>query len=132
MRKVPYDRDDVNRTRRVTFRLSDDEYDRLDVICTLMGLSHSQYLRKAAFTTKIEAPIFHATLSENASRELAAQMGKIGSNLNQIARKLNSGGPESKRIRTDIARSIDQLNERLRFLKNVEDWRGDSETSERS
>ncbi len=46
--------------------------------------------------------------------------------------KLNSGDPQTNRMTDDIARTIDQLNERLRFLRDVEDFRGNSEALSRT
>ena len=125
-------RDDTNRSHKISFRLSDDEYEHLSIICEALNLTYSQYLRRVALTARIERPVVQIAFGDEYSSELAAQMGKIGGLLNQIARKLNSGEPQTDRMKIDIARTIDQLNERLRFLRNLEDFSGNLETSERT
>ena len=125
-------RDDTNRSHKISFRLSDDEYEHLSIICEALNLTYSQYLRRVALTARIERPGVQIAFGDEYSSELAAQMGKSGGLLNQIARKLNSGEPQTDRMKIDIARTIDQLNERLRFLRNLEDFSGNLETSERT
>lgn len=62
-------------------------------------------------------------------KKLIAEFGKIGSNLNQIARKLNSGDPQTEQTMRSIEAAIDQLNERMKYLCKVEEFNGDSKTS---
>ena len=132
MSKKYQSRDDTNRSHKISFRLSDDEYEHLSIVCEALDITYSQYLRRAALTARIDRPVVQIAFGDEYSRELAAQMGKIGGLLNQIARKLNSGEPQTNRMKIDIARTIDQLNERLRFLRNMEDFSGNLETSERT
>lgn len=120
-------RDDTNRNRKITVRFSEDEYDQLNFICEVLGITYSQYLRRAALTRRIEHPTICATFSDNAAQKLTGQMGKIGSNLNQIARKLNSGDPQTEQMMRSIETAIDQLNERMKFLCEVEAFNGDSQ-----
>ena len=129
MSKSKRDQDESIRTHKVTVRFTDDEYEQLGVICDVLDVTYSQYLRRAAFTRRIESPTLRVAFGDEAARALAAQMGKIGGLLNQIARKLNSGDRCDKRMTEDIARTIEQLNERLRLLRNVEAFSGNSEAS---
>ena len=122
-------RDDTNRNHKITVRFSEDEYDQLNFICEVLGITYSQYLRRAALTRRIEHPTIYATFSDNAAQQLTGQMGKIDSNLNQIARKLNSGDPQTEQTMRSIEAAIDQLNERMKFLCEVEVFNGDSQTS---
>ena len=122
-------RDDNNRNRKITVRFSEDEYDQLNFICEVLGITYSQYLRRAALTRRIEHPTICATFSDDAAQKLTGQMGKIGSNLNQIARKLNSSDQQSEQTLKSIETAIDQLNERMKFLCEVEVFNGDSQTS---
>ena len=91
MSKPKRDQDESNRTHKVTVRFTDDEYEQLGVICEVLDVTYSQYLRSVAFTRRIESPTVRVAFGDEAARALAAQMGKIGGLLNQIARKLNSG-----------------------------------------
>lgn len=129
MSKKHQARDDTNRNHKITVRFSEDEYDQLNFICEVLGITYSQYLRRAALTRRIEHPTIYATFSDNAAQQLTGQMGKIGSNLNQIARKLNSGDPQTEQTMRSIEAAIDQLNERMKYLCKVEEFNGDSKTS---
>ena len=124
--------DEKPRTNIVTVRFSDDELEILDVICSVLGQNRSQYLRRKALTGEIPRPVVQLALDEERASAVAGQLGRIGNNLNQIARKLNSGEPQTKRMKDDIARTIGQLNERLRFLRDVEAFHGNLETSGRT
>ena len=115
------------RTNIVTVRFSDDEMETLDFVCQVLDQSRSQYIRRKALTGGIPRPEVRIALDEERASAVAGQLGRIGNNLNQIARKLNTN-----RMTDDIARTIDQLNERLRFLRDVEDFRGNSETHSRT
>jgi hypothetical protein len=48
-------------------------------------------------------------MDRDTAKELLAHFGKIGSNLNQIARVLNQGYPVDNGIITEIRRCIQQL-----------------------
>ena len=124
--------DEKPRTNIVTVRFSDDELEILDVICSVLGQNRSQYLRRKALTGEIPRPVVQLALDEERASAVAVQLGRIGNNLNQIARKLNSGEPQTKRMKDDIARTISQLNERMRFLRDVEAFHGNPETSGRT
>ena len=129
MSKKYQTRDNTNRNRKITVRFSEDEYNQLNFICEVLGITYSQYLRRAALTRRIEHPTVYATFSDDAAQKLTGQMGKIGSNLNQIARKLNSGDPQAEQTMKSIETAIDQLNERMKYLCKVEEFNGDSKTS---
>ena len=118
---------DTNRNRKITVRFSEDEYHQLNFICEVLGITYSQYLCRAALTRRIEHPTVYATFSDDAAQKLTGQMGKIGSNLNQIARKLNSGDQQYEQTLKCIETAIDQLNERMKFLCEVEAFNGDSQ-----
>ena len=128
MSKKHQARDDTNRNHKITVRFSEDEYHQLNFICEVLGITYSHYLRRAALTRRIEHPTVCATFSDDAAQKLTGQMGKIGSNLNQIARKLNSNEPQTEQMVRNIETAIDQLNERMKFLCKVEEFNGDSQT----
>lgn len=120
------------RNNIVTVRFSDDEVEILDFVCQVLDQSRSQYIRRKALTGGIPRPEVRIALDEERAGAVASQLARIGNNLNQIARKLNSGEDQTNRMTDEIARTIDQLNERLRFLRDVEDFRGNSETLSRT
>ena len=68
-------------------------------------MSQSEYLRQAVFYGKVSATIKISAGSEEmltAVSGLTAQYGKIGSNLNQIARFLNSYGQPCRELASEL------------------------------
>ncbi len=76
----------------VKTRLTEEERQDFEEKCKTYSLSQSDYLRQAIFYGKVSTTIKVSAGSEKmlmAVSKLVAQYGKIGSNLNQIARRLN-------------------------------------------
>jgi len=76
----------------VKTRLTEGERQDFEEKCKTYSLSQSDYLRQAIFYGKVSTTIKVSAGSEEmltAVSKLVAQYGKIGSNLNQIARCLN-------------------------------------------
>ena len=85
----------------VAVRLSDIEIELLDQNASILGVSRSEYLRKLLIEKEICNRI-----------EIVADikiLGKIGSNLNQIARYFNSGGDRSRAVEEEIHQCISAL-----------------------
>jgi len=77
----------------VAVRLTKDERDTLDALASRSGLAAGAFMRAAAFgdagpRAQRRPPIDHVAL-----RQMLGQWGRIGNNLNQIAKHLNAGGP---------------------------------------
>lgn len=89
----------------IAFRVTDDLYAAISTDATKAHLSVSEYCRQVATNRKItihEEVIFD-------SKELLAvlgDMGKIGSNLNQIAHHLNGGGDFNSNLKSEIYQGI--------------------------
>lgn len=76
----------------VKTRLTEEERQDFEEKCRTLSLSQSEYLRKAIFYGKISTTLRITAADKemlDAVSSLVAQYGKIGSNLNQIARRLN-------------------------------------------
>ena len=87
-KKVTYDPE--RRTHIAHARMNDDEWTLFMSQLDQLGLSQSEFIRQAIFTAKVNVtvqPVFQSDTLD----EIAAQYGKIGSNLNQIAHYLNGG-----------------------------------------
>ena len=123
-------REDTNRRHLVTVRFTDNEFARLNHICDRLNITKAEHIRTSVFQLGGGSPVFQLALDSNTARELTAQFGKIGSNLNQIARKLNSGEQADNEIRDAINDCISDMNEELKFLKTVRGYRGDLKTPE--
>lgn len=75
------------KTKRVAFRLSDDDYTDLKTKAEMAGLTVSAFCQQLVKGVKIKYPV----LSTEDSREVVSHLGKIGGNINQIAHWLNKG-----------------------------------------
>ena len=127
MSKKYQGRDETNRSHFVNVRLSDDEWEQLNIICELLNENRSKYIRRRIFTGRIPRPVFQYALDEATSKAVTGQLGKIGSNLNQIARKLNSGERADNQMTDAIGNCLSDIGMTLRSLRSMEDYRGDLE-----
>ena len=127
MSKKYQGRDETNRSHFVNVRLSDDEWEQLNIICELLNENRSKYIRRRIFTGRIPRPVFQYALDEATSKAVTGQLGKIGSNLNQIARKLNSGERADNQMTDAIGNCLSDISMTLRSLRSMEDCRGDLE-----
>ena len=128
MSKKYQPRDDTDRSHMVTVRFSDDEMDMLNMICEALDQTRSQYIRRKALTGTIPRPVIQLALDNESVKNVTGQLGKIGSNLNQIARKLNSGEKAGSKLKDDIGDCVSDMTEMLKYLRSVEEYRGDLET----
>ena len=93
----------------VKTRLTEDERRAFEDKCAALSMSQSEYIRQAVFYSRISPVIRVTAHSEEmltAISSLVAQYGKIGSNLNQIARYFNSGGIQSRAMLENINHAI--------------------------
>ena len=81
----------------VAVRLSDTEMAILDQVCASLGTTRSEYLRRL-LTEKEICNNIEIVADIKLLRDLVGQYGKIGSNLNQIAKYFNTGGTHSQAI----------------------------------
>ncbi|WP_374617046.1 plasmid mobilization protein [Thauera aminoaromatica] len=83
-----------SRQRKLTLRCRalPTEAEQIRKLAEDLGLSVSEVLREAALGTKIRRPRKPLpSLDRQALAHLTGQLGKVGSNLNQIARHANGG-----------------------------------------
>ena len=81
--------DKRQRGETVTVRLTRDERDTLKALSSRAGLATGAFMRAAAFgdagpRARRRPPVDHKAL-----RQLLGECGRIGNNINQIARRLN-------------------------------------------
>ena len=116
------------RSNVITLRLTEIEMITLDKACDNTGLSRSDYLRNLIMnnTPKIH---FEVVADMDILRKIVGEYGKIGSNLNQIAKHFNSGGERSLMIEDEIRQCISDLFDlRKVVLRLAGEWNGNSET----
>lgn len=86
-------------------RLTQAERADFEQRCATLSMSQSEYIRQAIFYSRI-TPVIR--VSQNSGElltsvsSLVAQYGKIGSNLNQIARYLNEGSPPYQGLAAEL------------------------------
>lgn len=121
---------------QIMLRLTDTEYEIISESAKAARLPLAEYARKQIMKQKVTAKYeIVADLPE--LKKLIAEFGKIGSNLNQIARHFNSGGIHSQEMRKKIDQSVTRIYEmKYEVLKTVGDFHtgaegvlhGDTET----
>ena len=101
-----------HRSRVVKTRLSEDEYADFTARLAPYGISQSEFLRQAIRRTTIR-PVIHVSAVNDellsAVGKLAAEYGRIGGNLNQIARYLNEYGAPYNALSGEVRAAIADL-----------------------
>ena len=82
----------LRHTRHIMLRLTNTEYEIIAENAKAASLPLAEYVRKQITNKKV-----------------IAEFGKIGSNLNQIARYFNTGGLHSQEMRNEIKKSITEI-----------------------
>ena len=115
----------------ITLRLSDMELEYLDRCAGRQNVTRSEYLRMLILEKPIE--VRYQIVAESAQiQKLCGEIGKIGSNLNQIAKYFNSGGVRSQVMEDQIHGCIEQLFDlRKEMIKVAGDCYGDIETQDK-
>lgn len=118
----PKKENELTYTHQVNLRFTDTQY---DIICKASkdtGLTISEYIRRQLMKGKVIAK-YEIVADLPKLKKLIAEFGKIGSNLNQIARHFNSGGIHSQAMRKAIEQSISRIYElKYEVLKMAGDF----------
>lgn len=86
------------------FRLSGKEYQQLQELSEREGLTVASYLRRKALVTPTTRAIRRPVVEVQVLSKLLAELHKIGSNINQTARRVNMGDtPLSGEIASTLA-----------------------------
>ena len=119
---------ELRHKHQIMLRLTDTEYEIVAENAKSANLPLAEYVRKQVMKQKVIAKYeIVADLPE--LKKLIAEFGKIGSNLNQIARHFNSGGIHSQAMRKAIEQSISRIYElKYEVLKMAGDFHGNTET----
>jgi uncharacterized protein (DUF1778 family) len=84
--------DKRQRGESVTVRLTKDERDTLDALASRSGMAVGAFVRAAAFGDAGPRAQRRPQVDHKALRHFLGECGRIGNNLNQIARHLNAAG----------------------------------------
>lgn len=107
-KKATYD--PKHRTHVITVRLNEEEWEAFQSQRKKLGqMSQSDFIRQAVTTAQIKVTVKPVFDSEKLDK-LIAECGKIGSNVNQIARHLNIGNPMEARMMKHLNRSLANLD----------------------
>lgn len=119
---------ELRHKHQIMLRLTDTEYEIVTENAKSANLPLAEYVRKQVMKQKVIAKYeIVADLPE--LKKLVAEFGKIGSNLNQIARHFNSGGIHSQAMRKAIEQSVSRIYElKYEVLKMAGDFHGNTET----
>ncbi len=80
------------RNTSIMVRVTPQERDAIDALSMQKGLTLAAFLRAAALGDPGPRARSRIPVDEALLRQLLGQIGKVGGNLNQIAKRLNSGG----------------------------------------
>lgn len=98
------------RTEILKFRATEEEVYEVDEKAYELGLTRSEYLRQTCLGREIIVYDFSGL------NELSGQIGRIGTNINQIARKLNMGGQLNKENAVYLKSSLSIIQESLKRI----------------
>lgn len=116
----------------ISVRLTDMELENVNATAEASGLSRSEYIRRALLNTKVSVK-YEIVPDMDDIKKLTAEFGKIGSNLNQIARYFNTGGGRSLAMEDEIHQCISELFKlRKEVLRLAGDYGGSAETHQES
>lgn len=101
--------DKLTYTHHINLRLTDIQYDFISEAAAQAGLTLSEYIRRQLMDGKVIAK-YEIVADVPEIKRITAELGKIGSNLNQIARYFNSGGNHSQTVHNAIDQSIADLH----------------------
>ena len=120
----PQKETDMKREHRVTIRLTDTEFSIIENAAEQAEMSISEYMRTQTMEGQVNAR-FEIVADVAEIKKLIGEFGKIGSNLNQIARYFNQGGIISTEMKNEIRKSLRDIYEmKYEVMKMAGDFRG--------
>lgn len=116
--KVKNYKDKYKRKNIISICLDDDEFKKIEKITSSLNVPRATAIREVLI---FDADIVLSKIKKNSNKELLLELNKIGNNLNQITKKINSNlDLFLKEDGEAFALSFDQLNETFKnILKKV-------------
>lgn len=119
---------ELKRRNNITVKLTDIELELLNQKAEMAGTSKAEYLRNLLIGTPTKVR-YEIVADMQDLRKLVGEYGKIGSNLNQIAKYFNTGGERSLAMEDEIRQCISELFAlRKEVLRLAGDFRGSVKT----
>lgn len=106
---------------QIVFRLTEDLYSVIADEADKAKISVSEYCRKVCTDKKLIIRQENVFDSQELLKALS-DLGKIGGNLNQIARHLNDGGELTQAMKKDVMDSISTIRE---IRENIKEMAGE-------
>lgn len=100
------------KTQFIKFRVTPEEKRELEIMCEILHVNISTLIRRSLHSQSIKQTVVVTGGGEDALSilsDLLGQCGRIGSNLNQLARYFNSGGKDSEEIRAQLLTELSAL-----------------------
>ena len=108
----------TKQSRRITARFTETEYAIIAKNAADAGIPVASFIHNTALGKTVSIH-YHLTPSASDIKPLLGQIGKIGSNLNQIARHLNDGGSLTGGLKSEIRKSIEELRQARESLSSL-------------
>ena len=96
------------KNRRITIRVTETEYELFAEEAEKQKMTLAEYIRQRAIHNRTEVHYDINPINED-YKKLLIEHHKIGINLNQIARHLNTGGAVTEEILSEIRKAIAAL-----------------------
>ena len=120
--------DTPHRSRVVKTRMTEEEYADFTERLKHYDMSQAEFIRQAITRATIRPIVTVSPVNDellSTVGKLIAEYGKIGGNLNQIARYFNQGGIISSEMRTEIKKSLRDIYEmKYEVMRMAGDFRG--------
>ena len=124
--------DTPHRSRVVKTRMTEEEYAEFAARLAPYGISQSEFIRRAIQGASIRPVVTVSPVNDellSAVGRLTAEYGKIGGNLNQIARALNEYGTPYNALSVEVRAAISDLAAlKFEVLRKVGDAVGNIQT----
>ena len=121
-----------HRSRVIKTRLTEEEYADFTARLSPYGMSQSEFIRQAITRATIRPIVTVSPVNDellSAVGRLTAEYGKIGGNLNQIARALNEYGTPYNALSVEVRAAISDLAAlKFEVLRKVGDAVGNIQT----
>ena len=120
----PKKQKELKRNHHIMLRLNDTEYDIVTENAQTANLPVAEYARKQVMNQRITMK-YEVVADVPELKKLISEFGKIGSNLNQIAKYFNQGGILSSEMRNEIRKSLRDIYEmKYEVMRMAGDFRG--------
>lgn len=97
----------VNRIRnkQVSFRLSEEEYLKLEEKVKIVNLSIPQFCKKVSLSKKIKQP----NIDKDGALKIASELRRIGVNINQVSKHVNINSNVSEEQIKTLEKELGQI-----------------------